>query len=152
MTDNMSLAQKTAYLQGLIKGRGVDDEITVLMADILGEIAVKVESLNYRAENVENRMDMVEDEMTDVRELTEDYFSDAYDEDDDPPITEYDYDDDKADEDDEGIYEITCPSCGEKLYLSDDEIEEGTIGCPLCGEPLDLILDDEGSDNADGDK
>jgi len=152
MTDNMSLAQKTAYLQGLIKGRGVDDEITVLMADILGEIAVKVESLNYRAENVENRMDMVENEMTDVRELTEDYFSDAYDEDDDPPITEYDYDDDKADEDDEGIYEITCPSCGEKLYLSDDEIEEGTIGCPLCGEPLDLILDDEGSDNADGDK
>jgi C4-type Zn-finger protein len=144
----MSLAQKTAYLQGLIKGRGVDDEITVLMADILGEIAVKVESLNYRTDNVEDRMDMVEDEVSDVRELTEDYFSDAYDDeaDDNPPITEYDYDDEAEDEDDEGIYEITCPSCGEKLYLSDDEIEEGTIACPLCGEPLELILDEEDSD------
>ena len=55
-----------------------------------------------------------------------------------------DEDDDFCDccdcEDDE-LYEVECPSCGEEIYLDDEMLDEEFIECPACGEKLELDIE-----------
>ena len=51
---------------------------------------------------------------------------------------------DDADEDYDGIvYDVTCPSCGEKISFDEETLETGSIQCPSCGELLQFELGDE---------
>ena len=54
---------------------------------------------------------------------------------------EEEYDDDDEDDfefDDEIIYEVKCPTCGEVINLDEEMLEAGGIECPACGEDLEF--------------
>ena len=53
-------------------------------------------------------------------------------------ILPYDFDDD----DDDELYEITCPTCGDTILLDEGMIEEGSMNCPNCNELLEFDYDD----------
>ena len=40
--------------------------------------------------------------------------------------------------DDEVIYEVTCPVCGEVIDLDEEMMDAGSIACPKCGENLEF--------------
>ena len=53
------------------------------------------------------------------------------------------------DEDDE-VYEVTCPACNDIVYLDEDMLAEGEIACPNCGTNLEFDFDCD-CDCCDGD-
>ena len=124
-----TLSEKAAFLSGLIKGKQIDDEITLAMADLLCAIANEVDAHDDAI------VDM-EDDLFDLSEAVGDIEEDIYDYDDD------EYADDE-DDDDEDLYEVTCPQCGETIYIDDLSLDSGDVACPACGEILSLIMDDE---------
>ncbi len=126
-----SLSEKAAYLSGLVKGKGIDDEVTALITELLGEMAEEIDRVS---DSVGYLDDAVADMDTDLSCIIDDIYGD--DDDDDEEDT---------DEDDEGIYEVTCPHCGDVIYLSEEDIEGGMTSCPVCGESLELIVDEDGS-------
>ncbi|MBQ5317026.1 MAG: hypothetical protein J6I96_05680 [Oscillospiraceae bacterium] len=136
-----SLSEKSAYLLGLIKGKGVDDEIVTLTAELLNDISHAVDSMGRDIDDLSDRTDELDDE---VGAIAEDVYSSdccgkCGGEDGDMS------DDELDDADDESMYEVICPTCGEEIYLDEDMLSEGSLNCPACGEPLelDVSLDDE---------
>ena len=49
---------------------------------------------------------------------------------------------DNFDDDDDELYEITCPTCGDTILLDEGMIEEGSMNCPNCNELLEFYYDD----------
>ena len=47
-------------------------------------------------------------------------------------------DDEDEEETDNDLYKVTCPKCGDEVYLDEDTIMTGKIDCPNCGEPLEF--------------
>jgi len=70
------------------------------------------------------------------------------------------YGEEDEDEDEDGcscchcdencMYEVKCPSCGESICVDEDTINGGEMKCPNCGELLEFDLEDE--DEEDDDK
>ena len=56
---------------------------------------------------------------------------------------EDDDDDEDFDFDDDELYEVTCPSCGDTVYLTEEMVDEGSIECPGCGENLEFDFDED---------
>ena len=44
-------------------------------------------------------------------------------------------------DDEEDLYEATCPECGEVFYFDASALEEDVISCPECGYTLEFMLD-----------
>lgn len=122
------LSEKAAYLSGLVKGKGVDDEITGLIIDLLGEMASEIDRLAASEGELEGRIDDLD---MDMSSILDEVYGEAEDED--------------EDEDGEELYEVVCPNCKETLYITDEDIDGGITSCPLCGESLELLFEDEES-------
>lgn len=122
------LSEKAAYLSGLVKGKGVDDEITGLIIDLLGEMASEIDRLAASEGELEGRIDDLD---MDMSSILDEVYGEAEDED--------------EDEDGEELYEVVCPNCKETLYITDEDIDGGITSCPLCGESLELLFEDEDS-------
>ena len=52
-------------------------------------------------------------------------------------------------DEDEAEFEVTCPSCGDTIQLTDDMLEEGSIVCPGCGEDPGVRLRNEEDEEED---
>jgi len=52
---------------------------------------------------------------------------------------------------DEYSYEVTCPTCGNIEYLSEDSLNEGSITCSECGEVLEFDYSEDELDASDDD-
>lgn len=39
-------------------------------------------------------------------------------------------------------FQISCPSCGQKLLIGDSDLEQGNVTCSNCGQKFSLIYDD----------
>jgi len=84
------------------------------------ELVALVKQLNERVTDLEEevgvlaeQIDMMQDSM---EELAEDIFGD----------------------DDEEIYDVTCPGCGEEIAVDAGVLHEGSVECPGCGELLEF--------------
>ena len=61
---------------------------------------------------------------------------------------DYDEDDDEYDfGDDETLYEVKCPTCGEEITIDEDMLDEGSTVCPNCGEELEFDMEDDEDDD-----
>ena len=49
---------------------------------------------------------------------------------------DFDYDDDT-------MYEVTCPKCGEVPHLDEETLLNDSVDCPKCGEPLEFEFDED---------
>ena len=120
----MEILEKVAYMKGLAEGLGLDTKskegkLLTVMMDILDDIALELRDLSDGQGELEEALDAVSDDLSDVEGYL--YEMDG----------EYEEEDDEEDEDGE-VYATTCPNCGEKL---DFDLEEDCGGCcGACGE------------------
>ena len=127
----MSLTEKVAYLKGLAEGLDLDKnaketKLFEAIFDILDEMALTVSEIDEDLADAEDYIEEVDEALSYV----EDYV----------------YDDDDCDcdcccDEDDEMYEVECPSCGEVIYLDEDMFDEEYIECPACGEKLELDID-----------
>lgn len=127
----MEITEKVAYLKGLVEGFGFDKgtkegKVILTILDILDDLALAVSDL-------EDGMGLLSEQ---VEEMDED-FSELHDD-----FYDLKDDDGKDDMDDDfELYEVTCPSCHDTVYVDEDMLDEGEIECPNCGESLEFDLD-----------
>lgn len=131
----MEILEKVAYMKGLAEGLGLDTEtkegkILSVMIDILDDIALELEDLYENQVELEEGLDAVSDDLSDVETYL--YEMDG----------EYDEDEDDEDDDDE-VYETTCPNCEEEIFFDETIMEDGCVECPNCGEKLVFDLSED---------
>lgn len=152
------LIKKVSYLKGYADGLDIspksdEGKLIIKLLDVLGEMANALEEVSCRVEEVEDVADELDecvlaiaDDLYGDDEYDEDY-DDDYEEDEDF-LDEYDedYDGDGGD-----YFEIQCPSCGEDVMIDFDMIDDdNAIICPNCHEEIELEFecdcDDENCD------
>lgn len=122
----MTLTEKTAYLKGLMEGLNLkkdSDEGKLFNAiiDTLADLALTVTDMDEELDVINEELDAVGEELTDLEE-------DLYEDDDECGC---------GDEDDD-VYSVVCPTCGEEIYLDESLLDQGGIKCPACGEELEF--------------
>ena len=152
----MTLTEKTAYLKGLMEGLNTDDKVIAAIADILSDMAAEIAGLQSDVDELTEVVDVIDEDLGEVEkdlyEIDEDDDDCCCDDDDDEDYDDI-YDDDDDDEelfDDEELYEVTCPTCGDTICLNAAMIEDGSINCPNCNELLEFDLDDIEEDEDEG--
>lgn len=143
----MTLSEKSAYLKGLMDGLKLDQEtnegkMIAGIVDLLQDMASTVSDLEENAIAVSDELDEIEDDLDAIEEflMEEDDDDDDYEDDDfgfaDDDGEDFDYDEDV-------IYDVTCPNCGEELHLDEETILKDSIHCPKCNELLEFDFDED---------
>ena len=137
----MTVIEKVAYLRGLADGLKLTDttaegKVLLNVIEVLDDLALSVTDLEDAVEELGEVVDAIDDDLQDVEDALyeeddedEDY---DFDEDDDYGLDDYD----EFDDEDEPLYEVKCPTCGEKLEFDLDDLDcegdcEGCTGCDL---------------------
>lgn len=137
------IKERLAYLKGLAEGLNVgqgspEGRVLVGMLDVMNEMARTLDRLTMMQEQLEEYIEAVDDDLTDLEE-------ELYDELDED---EFEYDADlELDEDDTGIeyLEMSCPSCKETVFVDEDVFRGDEIVEVLCPECQETILVDDNS-------
>ncbi len=137
----MQLSEKAAYVKGLIEGLELDPrdkqtKVFKVIADLLADMAEEIKELGQCYDDVCDQVDGISEDLAGVEDLLgEDSFGGI------------NYSDAAADSD--MAYEVTCPTCNETTYLSENSLNTGVIKCPSCGEVLELGYVEDELDDAD---
>lgn len=128
----MTISEKVAHLKGVIDGMELGDDknskLIKEIADILEDMAMTVEDLEDETATLNDYADELDQDLGELEEYVYD--------DDDCDCDCCDCDDD----DDDDFVEVTCPKCGETIYLdADTDCEE--VVCPNCNEKFDCCCD-----------
>lgn len=120
----MTLTEKAAYLKGLASGLALDEnkpetKLINAMIDLIDDIALTVSDLDDELAVVSEQVDLIDE---DLESLEEDFYEDEEDEEDD-------------------LIKITCPNCGDEIYIDDAILNDGELQCPNCGETLEFELE-----------
>ena len=143
----MTITEKVAYLKGPMEGLGVDEstkegKLMKTVLDILDDMALSIEDLDAGIDELSEMVDAIDEDLGAVEE-------DLYEDEDDDDDDEDDYDEElELDEDDE-LYEVTCPTCNLTFTITEEMLDAGETKCPECGQALEFDLDigeDEDSD------
>lgn len=146
----MKLTEKMSYLKGYLDATDIDTsskegKILVQMAEVMQDVVAYVEDLQGQVDELTELAEILDEDLGSVEEDIYD-LDDDEDEDDE---CEDEYDDEDLDEDD--LYEVVCPTCGDSILLNEDMLSEGSMACPGCGEELEFDMDDiELEDTEDG--
>ena len=144
----MTVIEKVAYLRGLADGLKLTDttaegKVLLNVIEVLDDLALSVTDLEDAVEELGEVVDAIDDDLQDVEDALyeeddedEDY---DFDEDDDYGLDDYD----EFDDEDEPLYEVKCPTCGDTICVDESMLCEGEIDCPNCGEKLEFDLDDD---------
>lgn len=135
------LTEKAQYIKGLADGMELDKstkegKLFAAIIDMLDELAMEMEDTIDIQDEMQEQVNEIDEDLADV----EDFLFD--DEDDE---------DDLYDCDDEGIF-MTCPNCGDDIYVEFDAISDDcTVACPNCGETIEIecTMDCENCDKED---
>jgi len=131
----MKLPEKAAYLKGLMEGLNLDTtkpegKLLAAIVDMLDETAESVADLYDVVDAVSDELDSIEEDL----DAIEEYLLDEEEDDEE----EYDDEDEFDFGDDEVIYEVTCPVCGEVIDLDEEMMDAGSVSCPKCNEVLEF--------------
>lgn len=129
----MTNSERASYIRGLMEGLELDPkakETKVLnaMLELLDDLCVSVEELEDGFDLLSEQVDEIDEDLGTVEE-------DFYGLEDDECSCGHHHDDTE--------FEVTCPSCGDTIQLTDDMLEEDSIVCPGCGETLEFDFDDD---------
>ena len=127
----MELKEKVAYIKGLMEGMEYD--VSTQEGKLM---AAKVEEIDTDVDQLFDEVDAVSEDLEDV----EDYLFDDEDED----------DEDYADEYEAGLYEITCPNCGEVVCVDEDMLASDDLTCPSCGTKFEVDFSEDDADGEEG--
>ncbi|MEA5011639.1 MAG: hypothetical protein VB100_07980 [Angelakisella sp.] len=128
----MTITEKVAYLKGLAAGVKLSDstdegKLFTTIIDVLEDMSLSITDLEDSFEELSGQVDEIDD---DLGVIEEDFYGD-----DDEDLDDEDFED--------TLYEVECPSCGDKICLDEGMLEEGEIECPGCGEKLEFDFDDD---------
>lgn len=140
----MTLNEKSAYLKGLMDGLELSKEtpegkMIAGIVDLLQEMTTSISDLEENAIAVSDELDEIEEDLDAIEEYLMDDDDDDYEDDDDfadDDGEDFDYDEDV-------IYDVTCPTCGEELHLDEETILKESIHCPKCNELLEFDFDED---------
>ena len=129
----MEILEKVAYMKGLAEGLGLDTKnkegkLLTVMMDILEDMALEMQDLCEDQIELEEGLDAISDDLSDVETYL--YEMDG------------EYDDEDEDDEDGEVYETTCPNCEEEILFDETILEDGCVECPNCGEKLEFDLSD----------
>ncbi|MBR5251820.1 MAG: hypothetical protein IKV52_03245 [Oscillospiraceae bacterium] len=142
----MTITEKLAYIKGLAEGLELDGttkegKVLLALVDLMDDVTQTVSQLESDVEQAFDEIDAIDEDLTEI----EDYL---WEDDDD---CDCDCDDDDCDcgchgHDDEdlfdgGIYEITCPKCGEIVCMDEEMLFSPDCGCPNCGTSFEVDFD-----------
>ena len=151
----MTVIEKVAYLRGLADGLKLTDttaegKVLLNVIEVLDDLALSVTDLEDAVEELGEVVDAIDDDLQDVEDALyeeddedEDY---DFDEDDDYGLDDYD----EFDDEDEPLYEVKCPTCGDTICVDESMLCEGEIDCPNCGEKLEFDLSDLADEGCTG--
>lgn len=144
----MTVTERVAYLKGLAEGLDLkkdtkEGKILSAMIDVLDDIAYEISDLQEMLGELGEQVDMIDEDLDTLEEIVYDEDCSCCEDDDEDDDDDYEVDGD--------LYEVTCPSCGDTIYLDEDMIGEGEMACPGCGENLEFVFDDEESDGEETD-
>ena len=136
----MELKEKVAYIKGLMEGMKFDTEtnegkLLTAIVGVLGDMAAEVTDMDEDVNELYNAVDALSEDLEDV----EDYL--------------FDEDDDDLDDElyEDGLYEITCPNCGEVVCVDEDMLADDNLACPNCGTKFEVdFSDDEEDEGCEG--
>ena len=128
----MELNEKVAYLRGMIDGMKFETDtnegaIIKQLVDIVDAMAREIESLREEADTANDYLDELDHDLGELEEFVYDVDCDC--------DCCCDDDDDFDDEDDDDLYEIDCPNCHDKIYVTEDMLSE-SLECPNCNHKL----------------
>lgn len=134
----MTNSERASYIRGLMDGLELDPnakETKVLnaMIELLDDLCVSVEELEGGFQELSDQVDEIDQDLGNVEE-------DFYELDGSCSCHHHHG---EMDDLDGAEFEVTCPSCGDVIQLTDDLLEEGSITCPGCGETLEFDFDDD---------
>ena len=138
----MTINERAAYVQGLFEGYGIDSKekegrILSEMLSLISDMADKITALENECGELRDYIEELDEDLGFVEETVFE--------------TEEDEDEELTGEEDDGFYEVECPSCGETVYF-DDSLESDSLVCPACGEKvMDFDVCDEDCEGCDGD-
>ncbi len=150
------LLNKVSYLKGLAEGMNLaeksdEGKLISKLIEVLSEASDEIEALWARNDELEMRIDELDEEMYAAEmdidaiydDIEGDFDVDEYGEDDD-------FDDDfldMYDDEDDDLFEIMCPECGEDVVVDFEMLdEEGNIICPNCNKEIELEFDMDDED------
>ena len=145
----MNLTERAAYLKGLKDGLNLSTEtaegkLIAALIELVDEIAVSVTDLEDMSYAITEELDAIGEELDSIEEVLDEEFEDEFEDDveDDEDEDEDEEDEDEFEFDDEIIYEVKCPTCGEVINLDEEMLDLGGIECPACGEDLEFDASD----------
>lgn len=137
----MRLTEKMSYLKGLMDGLEVEPstkegKVIISMAELLEDMVLYIDDLQSQVDELTELCDILDEDLGEVEEEvfeTEDFNCGECE------CLDNDFDEDEEDfMDDEELYEITCPTCGDTILLDEGMIDEGSMHCPNCNELLEF--------------
>ncbi|MGZ4107374.1 MAG: CD1247 N-terminal domain-containing protein [Tumebacillaceae bacterium] len=136
------IKEKMAYLKGLAEGLNVgtnspEGRVLVGIMDVMNEMISSLDRLHLLQDQLEGYIEAVDDDLTDL----ENEFFDEYDED-----LELDDENDTAIE----YMEMTCPSCGETVFVDEEVFENDEVVEVLCPECNETVLVNDNTDLVSG--
>lgn len=142
----MTNSERASYIRGLMDGMDLDQnaketKIFNAIVELLDDLSVSVEELEDGFDLLSEQVDEIDEDLGNVEE---DFY--GLEEDDDCGCGHHHHHDFEDAE-----FEVTCPSCGETIQLTDDMLEEDSITCPGCGETLEFDFDEDDCDCCCGD-
>lgn len=119
----MSISENVAYLKGLAEGLDIDSskkegKLLIAIIDVLDEMATSIEEVEEVCDELDELVDIIDHDLGD---LEEDYYE-------------------LQDDSEEEIYEVTCPKCGDSVYLDENLMLDGEMDCPNCGQELEFDM------------
>ena len=145
----MTICEKAAYLKGLMDGMELDTEkaegkMISAIVELLGDMAKRVKDIEETTIAISDELDEIEEDLDAIEDFIMDEDEDEWDCDcdEDDEWEDEDEDFDFGDEDDT-IYEVECPVCGEIVNFDEETLEAGSIACPNCNETLEFDFEDE---------
>lgn len=132
----MELKEKVAYIKGLMEG--MDFDATTKEGKLLAAVVDALAEMANTVTDIDDDLDTLYDEVDAMSEDLEDVENFVFDEDPDE-----DDDEDYGDEFEDGLYEITCPQCGEVVCVDEEMLESDDLACPNCGTKFEIDFSDE---------
>ena len=119
----MELKEKVAYIKGMMEGMEFDT--ATKEGKLLAAVVDVLEEMAKEVTNIDEDVDTLYDE---VDAMSEDL------------------------EDEAGLYEITCPQCGEVVCVDEDMLANDDLACPNCGTKfeVDFSEDDDACEGCEG--
>lgn len=141
----MTISERVSYLKGLAEGMNVgtdtnEGKLLNEIISVLADICDEVDAIDDAQIELAEQLDAVDEDLSVLEDIV---YEDDEDDECDGNCEDCDLDCEYADaDDDDEVYEVTCPKCNDIIYIDNEMLCDGSINCPNCGETLEFDFED----------